>query len=88
MLYTEIKQEANTAGVGARSTCAPGGQGRCAHGLYLFKQLERRVPGRFRSSDFILDGVWQAEQLRRQHEDLDDQADFDFEMGETYDEEL
>jgi len=59
-----------------------------AHGLYLFKQLERRVPGRFRSSDFILDGVWQAEQLRRQHEDLDDQADFDFEMGETYDEEL
>jgi len=26
--------------------------------------------------------------LRRQHEDLDDQADFDFEMGETYDEEL
>ena len=26
--------------------------------------------------------------MRRQHEDLDDQADFDFEMGETYDEEL
>ena len=28
------------------------------------------------------------ERLRQQHEDLDDQADSGFEMGETYDEEL
>ena len=46
------------------------------------------MPGRFRSSDFIHDGVWLTERLRQQHEDLDDQADSGFEMGETYDQEL